>query len=393
MNLPLFPNEAFGHELNLVLGTLIGFGFGFVLERGGFGRAPILAAQFYGSDNRVLKVMFSGIVTALLGVTLLSAFGVLDLKLLFIPETFLWPQLVGGLLLGVGFIVSGYCPGTSIVSAASGNLDGLVTVVGVIGGSLLFGAFYPVFVDFYQTGAMGVIRLPDLLGVPDAVVAAGVVVMAVAAFLGVEKLERALAKKRGTPVPDDAPRTRNRVLAGFGLTSAAVVATLLLPVARAPEAPPKAFASISPLTLARALVEQPTAQQIVDLRDRVSCEKKRIPGASCLPADDPEGKFFASLPETRKLVLYAEGPLRALPEPAQRFPGQVVVLEGGFEAFRETVLAPPAVPRAPTPEAIAEFKLRSALHGYFTGARVQQAAPAIPVHTAPGGAKKKAGGC
>ena len=116
MILPL--SQFFGHEASLALGTVIGVGFGFTLERAGFGQAPVLAAQFYASDTRVLKVMFSAIVTALGGMTLLSGVGLLDLSQVTVPETFLWPQIVGGLLLGVGFIVSGYCPGTSWVSAA-----------------------------------------------------------------------------------------------------------------------------------------------------------------------------------------------------------------------------------------------------------------------------------
>ena len=146
MSLPIFPlyaQDFFGYFTGLLFGTLIGFCFGFVLERSGFGRAPVLAAQFYLTDTRVLKVMFTGIVTALLGMTLLSGIGVLDFSKVTVPETFLWPQLFGGLLLGIGFIVSGYCPGTGIVSMASGNLDGAVSILGVMAGSLLFGFGWP----------------------------------------------------------------------------------------------------------------------------------------------------------------------------------------------------------------------------------------------------------
>ena len=65
--LPLYMKDAFGEPVGFVLATLLGFGFGFVLERSGFGRANVLSAQFYFTDTRVLKVMFSAIVTALLG--------------------------------------------------------------------------------------------------------------------------------------------------------------------------------------------------------------------------------------------------------------------------------------------------------------------------------------
>src|ERR1019366_7672593 len=174
-----------------------GIAFGFVLERAGFGRARNLAAQFYLTDTRVLKGRFSAIVTALVGMTLLSGIGVLDLAQITVPETFLWPQLVGGLLLGAGFIVSGYCPGTGVVAIASGNLDGVAAIGGIMLGSLLFGFSYGPLEAFYKSGAMGVVRIQDLLGVPIAVVAAGVAAMAIGAFLGGEKLEHIFTKRAG----------------------------------------------------------------------------------------------------------------------------------------------------------------------------------------------------
>ena len=71
----MFPIESLSvehREVGLVVGTLIGFGFGFTLERAGLGRAQKLAAQFYGTDLTVLKVMFGAIVTAMLGLVVLS---------------------------------------------------------------------------------------------------------------------------------------------------------------------------------------------------------------------------------------------------------------------------------------------------------------------------------
>jgi hypothetical protein len=118
---------------------LIGFCFGFVLERGGFGNARNLAAQFYLYNMRVLKVMFTAIITAMVLVFLTSAVGLLDFELVYVPPTYLWPGVLGGLLLGVGFIVGGYCPGTSLVSMATLKTDGAIFAGGVVVGSLLFG--------------------------------------------------------------------------------------------------------------------------------------------------------------------------------------------------------------------------------------------------------------
>jgi uncharacterized membrane protein YedE/YeeE len=139
MMLPL-ALPSLNHGLFLLIAVGLGFGFGFVLERAGFGRSTKLAGQFYLHDMTVFKVMFSAIVTAMLGVLVLEGLGLLDLTALSesaLSFTYLWPMVAGGFLLGVGFIVSGYCPGTSVVATASGNLDGLVTVVGVVTGTLV----------------------------------------------------------------------------------------------------------------------------------------------------------------------------------------------------------------------------------------------------------------
>lgn len=393
MSFPLYPLEAFGYEASLVAGTLLGFAFGFVLERSGFGRAPVLAAQFYFADTRVLKVMFGAIVTALLGTTILAGAGVLDYSLLTVPETFLWPQLAGGLLLGVGFIVSGYCPGTAVVAAGSGNLDGAVTIAGVMGGSLLYGFFHPWVAEFEMSGAMGVARLPDLLGVPQALLAAGVAAMAVGMFLGGEALEKLFARKRGGG-PLLAPLPRNWVLIGIALASLGGLGTLALEPPAPASAPLPKVVPIDSLTLARTLIESPDSVRVVDVREPAACAAKRIPGAMCLPVDDPGGSFLADLPATRCLVLYGAADLRALPGPAARFGGPVLVLAGGFAAFERAILTAPVAPSPVTPETLARFRLISALHAKFTGAAAAPppAAPAGPVRAQPRG-PKKGGGC
>ena len=79
MNAPFYKFGAFGDEASLIVAFLIGIGFGFFLERAGFGSAKKLAAQFYLNDLAVFKVMFTAIVTAMLGVIYLSWIGFLDL--------------------------------------------------------------------------------------------------------------------------------------------------------------------------------------------------------------------------------------------------------------------------------------------------------------------------
>ncbi len=96
------------------------------LESAGFGNSKLLAAQFYFKDMRVFKVMFTAIIVAMTLIFLSSALGLLDYNLIWVPPTYLWPGIVGGLIMGVGFIIGGFCPGTSLVGLATGKLDAIV---------------------------------------------------------------------------------------------------------------------------------------------------------------------------------------------------------------------------------------------------------------------------
>ncbi len=148
---------------NLLVAFLLGMAFGFALEQAGLGDAKKLAGQFYLRDFTVVKVMFSAIVTAMLGVFWLGRFGVIDPSAIFVPETFVLPQAVGGLIFGVGFVISGLCPGTSCAAAGAGRIDGLATVIGLLLGVMLTGFAFPSFESFYESAGFGVLTLPELL--------------------------------------------------------------------------------------------------------------------------------------------------------------------------------------------------------------------------------------
>jgi len=176
---------------------LTGIGFGFALERAGFGDSRNLAAQFYLRDLRVLKVMFTAIVTTMLLIFWSSALGLLDYSALFINPTFLWPGIVGGLIFGAGFVIGGYCPGTSLVSVSTLKLDGMFFVLGMGVGMFAFGETIGSFTVFWeQSGAYGEVTLFSLFGVPAGVMVLAVVLMALGMFLGAEKLEAYFAGRK-----------------------------------------------------------------------------------------------------------------------------------------------------------------------------------------------------
>ena len=190
MNAPFYKFGLFGEDASLLVALFIGIGFGFFLERAGFGSARKLAAQFYFIDLRVFKVMFVAIVTAMLGAFWLSWLGLLDYTQVTVPSTYLVPQIFGGLVFGVGFVMGGYCPGTCCVAAATGRLDGVVHLFGMISGILLFGELYSFIEGFYTSTPMGRFTLPDLLQLPFGLTVFLVVLLALAGFAAAERLEK-----------------------------------------------------------------------------------------------------------------------------------------------------------------------------------------------------------
>lgn len=182
---PLYMMGGFGYTTSLIVAVIIGILFGFVLERAGFGDPRNLTSIFYFRDMRVLRVMFTAIVTAMVGLIALFYAGLFDYQMLLqwsLLKTYLWPQLVGGLLFGVGFVVGGYCPGTSAVGLMSGKVDSLVYLIGMIAGIWIFGFGFPLWGWFYKSSDLGRITLWQVFGVPMPALAAGIVVMALAAF-------------------------------------------------------------------------------------------------------------------------------------------------------------------------------------------------------------------
>ncbi|TFH37134.1 MAG: sulfurtransferase [Anaerolineales bacterium] len=174
---------------------LIGFAFGYVLEIAGFGNSKKLAAQFYFTELTVLKVMFTAIIVAMVLIYGASAVGLLDINLIWINPTYLWPGIVGGLIMGVGFILGGFCPGTSIVAAATAKIDGIFFVLGAFFGIFLFGETVDLFDVFWNSSYMGRFTLDEWLGIPTGWVVLGVVFMALFMFWGGEQLERIFGGK------------------------------------------------------------------------------------------------------------------------------------------------------------------------------------------------------
>ncbi len=187
---PLIVNEIISQNTNYLLAFVIGIGFGFVLEASGFSSSRKLAGMFYGYDTVVLKVFFTAAITTALGLLFFSLFGWIDLSLIYINPTYLWSAITGGVIMGAGFIMGGFCPGTSFCGAAIGKIDAMIFIVGLFIGVLIFTEGYPIFEKLYKAEFLGAPKVSDSLGMKDGVFAFLLVLAALGMFWAGEWAEK-----------------------------------------------------------------------------------------------------------------------------------------------------------------------------------------------------------
>lgn len=398
MNGAPFPLIFGSEETFLLTAIVLGFLFGLALERGGFANARKLAAQFYLYDMTVFKVMFTAILVAMVGLYTLAGVGLVDLGRMWINPTFLWGQAVGGFLLGVGFITSGLCPGTSLVSAASGRLDGLVTFLGIFVGTFAFAVAVDVFpwLDrLYEGAFLGVSTLPTALGLPAPAVALAVVVLAGLAFVGAEKVERVFQARYG--MIELTPATTHRTpRIKFALAGSLVgVVVVSLAWKAPPPAPPAARPSpIAPLTLAEQLIARAPDLLVLDLRTAKPDGDVGIPGATLVDSAGGVGLLARTNAGVRVVLVTADSTPVIVPAswPTDR---TYLVLAGGYAAWTTDVLTPADPADASVAEQARVARQRQ-LAAFFSGAAVRPSSAAAPPPVLPagGGAKKKrVGGC
>jgi hypothetical protein len=176
--------------LNLTIAFLIGIGFGFALEQAGFSSSRKLAGMFYGYDTTVLKVFFTASVVALAGSQLLSYFGLLDLNYVYVNPFYLKATLVGGAIMGAGFIMGGFCPGTGISALSIGKIDALVFLVGGMSGAFLFAESYPEIQVLAAAGYKGPLRVEEWLGISPGVFTFLLILFAILLFWIAETAEK-----------------------------------------------------------------------------------------------------------------------------------------------------------------------------------------------------------
>ncbi len=178
---PLIP-DIISSEWSNFIAVIIGIAFGFVLESAGFSSSRKLAGVFYGYDFAVLRVFFTAVVTASIGLLFMDYVGWINMAELYVIPARVWPIIVGGIIMGIGFVAGGFCPGTCVVALGIGKLDGLAFFVGIMIGIFILSESYPLIADFYNSSNLGKVTIPEYFNISPYWFTFGVSVVAIIAF-------------------------------------------------------------------------------------------------------------------------------------------------------------------------------------------------------------------
>lgn len=189
---PLTFNGIISTEWNYVIALLIGLAFGYILEASGFSSSRKLIGVFYGYDFVVLRVFFTAVAVSMICLLYLDYLGFLNFSQLYVLPTYLPSQIVGAIIMGIGFLMGGFCPGTSLTALAIGKIDGIVFTLGIWLGILIFSEMFPLIENFYNSGYMGHVTLMDQFGLDPYTFAFGFAVFAVIAFTVVSYIRKSV---------------------------------------------------------------------------------------------------------------------------------------------------------------------------------------------------------
>jgi uncharacterized membrane protein YedE/YeeE len=152
-----------GEAMKLLLGLILGAAFGAVLQLSGASSHTKMTNALRLKDLTIMKLILTAIGIGLIGVHLLDALGVANMK---IKDLYFPGMLVAGLIFGVGFAVTGYCPGTALAAAAEGKPDAWVTILGGLLGALVFAFMFPDLETYWLSfGQYGPVTIHGSLGV------------------------------------------------------------------------------------------------------------------------------------------------------------------------------------------------------------------------------------
>ncbi len=126
----------------ILIGLIVGFVFGYTLQRTGITKYPRVMGLLLLKDFKNLKFMLTAVTFSMIGFYTLDSLNVITLN----PKPLDWGKLVGGLIFGLGMGLLGYCPGTMLSRIGEGKKDSWMGLAGMVLGIL----FFAVNVDFFK---------------------------------------------------------------------------------------------------------------------------------------------------------------------------------------------------------------------------------------------------
>jgi len=345
----------------------IGVVFGFALERAGFGSSRRLAGIFYFRDMTVLKVMFTAVITAMIGLAYFVGFGLVEINQIYLMPSVYGAQIVGGLIFGVGFVIGGWCPGTAAVGTAAGKIDALVFLGGALLGSIAYNELYPLISPLASWGASGTSTVYAALGMSSGAFGLLFTLVAIGCFWGAEKIER---KVSGTGRYLGSRFLKVFSVAMIALALGAAVlgtgakssrnATASTASLRADEAAilksvEEARDHIDPEELAGRMFSGEKGLLVIDVRPAREFESFHLRGAVNVRIS---GLFAYLAPRKNRglVVLYSNGmthPAQARDALARAGHTNVYMLTDGLNGFIERCLKPVSLRSEPTDETTA----------------------------------------
>ncbi|MBN2357732.1 YeeE/YedE family protein [candidate division KSB1 bacterium] len=340
---PLVP-DIIGYELNLVIAIFIGMAFGFILEQAGFSSSRKLVGLFYGYDFTVLRVFFIAGVTAMLGIIALNHFGLLDMSLVYINPTFLWSAIVGGVIMGLGFVIGGFCPGTSVCAAAIGKIDAFLFIAGSMLGVWLFAEGYPLWEALYKSANWGYVQMFTTLGISSSLFAFLLTAMAVSAFWAVSLIEKKVSGHPGVELR----HKRFYIICSLAALALGLAAfrmpdrkQMMLHYAETADHTNVALMSVD--ELAFRLIDQDDRLQIFNVISDEDADSLILPRSTMVTLEslfdrDMEQKLALSK-SLNVFVAGDEAPALRAAILAQRLGHEnIYVLQGGLDQFRRNIL-------------------------------------------------------
>ena len=130
----------------IILNLIFGMIFGFILSRVGATDYSKIINMFLLKDLHLMFVIGSAIIVGIIGMQILKRTRLKTItgkEIVMKPKDRHWGNIIGGLIFGVGWAITGSCPGTIITQIGEGKLAALLSFLGIMVGTYLFGVLYP----------------------------------------------------------------------------------------------------------------------------------------------------------------------------------------------------------------------------------------------------------